>query len=118
MRTVLPNALAEIAAGRDHIKTDEFARATNAVPQTVRKNYCLTGECYGIRPIKIGNRLNWPVAAIATLLGGEVENGHQAADVSGTSALAASRFSSGKPCAALARKSARSNKPLTPRRKR
>lgn len=69
-RTTIPQALAEIAAGRDHIKTDEFARATNKAPQTVRKNYCLTGECYGIRPIKVGNTLLWPVMPTAELLSG------------------------------------------------
>lgn len=65
-------ALAAIAAGRDHIITGEFAHAANKASQTIRKNYCLTGECYGIRPIKIGNRLLWPVAQIAALLNGEV----------------------------------------------
>lgn len=66
----IPSALAEIAAGRDHIQTSEFARATNRADQTVRKNYCLTGHCFGIRPVKFGNRLLWPVASIAALLNG------------------------------------------------
>jgi hypothetical protein len=70
MRTELPLALAEISAGRDHIQTAEFARATNRASQTIRKNYCLTGECFGIRPIKFGNRLLWPVSDIAVLLTG------------------------------------------------
>jgi hypothetical protein len=64
----LPKALETIAAGRDHIQTAEFARATNRACQTIRKNHCLTGECFGIRPIKFGNRLQWPVAAVAALL--------------------------------------------------
>jgi hypothetical protein len=63
-------ALTTMAAGRDHIITGEFARAANKASQTIRKNYCLTGECYGIRPIKVGNRLLWPVAEIAALLSG------------------------------------------------
>jgi len=42
----LPPALAAIAAGRDHIKTAEFAKAINRANQTIRKNYCLTGECF------------------------------------------------------------------------
>ncbi len=67
----LPAALAAIAAGRDHILTEEFARATNRAPQTCRKNYCLTGECFGIRPVKFGNRLLWPVSQIAALLNGD-----------------------------------------------
>jgi hypothetical protein len=65
---ILPPALARIAAGRDHIQTAEYAKATNRASQTIRKNYCLTGECYGIRPVKVGNRLLWPVAEIAALL--------------------------------------------------
>lgn len=66
----LPPALAAIAAGRDHIQTSEFARATNRASQTIRKNYCLTGECFGIRPLKFGNRLLWPISEVAALLAG------------------------------------------------
>ncbi|QOJ19712.1 MAG: hypothetical protein HRU77_02765 [Gammaproteobacteria bacterium] len=66
----IPAQLAEISKGRDHIKTDEFTRAIGKMPQTARKSYCLTGECHGIKPIKIGNRLLWPVADIAKLLNG------------------------------------------------
>jgi hypothetical protein len=65
------SALAEIAAGRDHIQTAEFARAANRSSQTIRKNYCLNGHCFGIRPVKFGNRLLWPVSAVAALLNGE-----------------------------------------------
>ena len=61
-------ALAEIAANRDHLQTAEFARAFNRASQTIRKNYSLTGECFGIRPVKVGNRLLWPVDATAKLL--------------------------------------------------
>ena len=68
--TTLPAVLAAIAAGRDHIQTAEFARAANRASQTIRKNYCLTGQCFGIRPIKFGNRLLWPVEAVAALLNG------------------------------------------------
>lgn len=64
------DALAHVADGRDHITTAEFAKATGKAPQTVRKNYCLTGECYGIRPVKVGNALLWPVAPTAALLTG------------------------------------------------
>lgn len=66
----LPSALASISAGRDHIKTEEYARLISRSALTVRKNYCLTGECFGIRPVKVGNRLLWPVADVASLLGG------------------------------------------------
>jgi hypothetical protein len=67
----VPSALTDVSAGRDHISTEEFARATHRASQTIRKNFCLTGECYGIRPVKVGNRLLWPVTAIAALLKGE-----------------------------------------------
>lgn len=70
MRTNVPPELAAIAAGRDHIDTSEFGRAITRASQTIRKNYCQTGACYGIRPVKIGNRLLWPVAAVANLLNG------------------------------------------------
>lgn len=66
----LPPALAVIAAGRDHILTTEFATATNRATQTIRKNFCTKGDCFGIRPIKFGNRLLWPVREIADLLNG------------------------------------------------
>jgi len=68
---VLPPALATIAAGRDHILTEEFAKAFSRASQTIRKNYCTTGECFGITPIKHGNRLLWPVKKIAALLNGD-----------------------------------------------
>jgi hypothetical protein len=71
--TSIPPALAEIAAGRDHILTSEYARSITKASQTVRKNYCLKGACYGIRPVKIGNRLLWPVSEIAALLNGEAK---------------------------------------------
>lgn len=68
--TGLPLALATIAAGRDYIQTAEFAHAANRASQTIRKNYCLTGACFGIRSVKFGNRLLWPVSEIAALLTG------------------------------------------------
>lgn len=67
---VLPPALAAIAADRDHIQTAEYAQAVSRAAQTIRKNYCQTGECFGIRPVKVGNRLLWPVAEVAALLTG------------------------------------------------
>ena len=70
MTTQALEALARVAVGRDHIETAEYAHALTRASQTIRKNYCLTGECYGIRPVKVGNRLLWPVAAVAKLLSG------------------------------------------------
>jgi hypothetical protein len=65
-----PPGLAHIAAGRDLITTADFALSISRARQTIRKSYCLTGSCFGIRPIKFGNRLLWPVADIAALLNG------------------------------------------------
>lgn len=66
----LPSALAAVAQGRDHIKTAEFAHAMSRSTQTILKNHCLTGECFGIRPIKKGKFLLWPVVGIAQVLTG------------------------------------------------
>jgi len=64
----LPVGLASIAGHRDLITTIELAQAFNVASQTIRKNYCLTGYAYGIKPTKIGNRLLWPVEKVATVL--------------------------------------------------
>jgi hypothetical protein len=69
--TSLPPALAEIAAGRDHIRTTEFAKAVSKAHQTIRKLHCLSGQCFGIKPVRVGKHLLWPVADIAALLNGE-----------------------------------------------
>ena len=66
----LPPGLSAIAGNRDLITTPEIAQVFNVASQTVRKNYSLTGEAYGIRPTKIGNRLLWSVAQIAEKLKG------------------------------------------------
>ena len=68
----LPPGLSAIAGNRDLVNTSEFAQVFNVASQTVRKNYSLTGEAYGIRPTKIGNRLLWSVAKIAEKLKGAV----------------------------------------------
>ena len=68
--TNLPPGLSAIAGNRDLITTPEIAKVFNVASQTVRKNYSLTGEAYGIRPTKIGNRLLWSVAKIADKLRG------------------------------------------------
>lgn len=67
---VIPPALAAMAQGRDFIRTEEFAHAMCRAVATVHKNHCLTGECFGIRPIKRGKLLLWPVAAVAKALTG------------------------------------------------
>lgn len=52
--------------------TEAFAKSAKCSTKTIRKNYCLTGHCYGIRPVKVGGRLLWPVSEIAKLLNGEL----------------------------------------------
>jgi len=69
--SILPTQLAKLAGNRDNITTDEFALVVSVSQQTLRKNYCLTGHAYGIKPIKVGNRLLWSVDEIATLIGGQ-----------------------------------------------
>lgn len=64
----LPPGLSAIAGNRDLITTPEMAQVFNVASQTLRKNHSLTGEAYGIRPTKIGNRLLWSVAQIADKL--------------------------------------------------
>lgn len=66
----IPAALANIAQGRDHIRTDELARALNRSPQTVRKNLSVNGHAWGLRPQRICRRgpLLWAVAEVARLL--------------------------------------------------
>ncbi len=68
----MPPELARIAQGRDYLNTDEAARALGRTGQTARKNYCVSGHSWGIRPRKVGGRLLWPVADIARVLNGEV----------------------------------------------
>jgi hypothetical protein len=60
--------LTRIAQGRDHITTPEYGWAINRSSQTIRKNLCLDGSAYGVRPVKIRGRLLWPVTAIAAVL--------------------------------------------------
>jgi hypothetical protein len=38
-RNEIPEALAAIAAGRDHVPTNDFGKATLHADQTIRKNY-------------------------------------------------------------------------------
>ncbi len=66
----LHEAVLRCTDGRPHATTQEFGHLTGKAPQTIRKNFSQTGACFGIKPIKLGNRLLWPAAAIVSLLGG------------------------------------------------
>jgi hypothetical protein len=68
----IPEGLAKIANGRDNILTNEVGLVTNTASQTIRKHLCHTGSFHGIKPIKIGGRLQFPVTDVAKLLLGEV----------------------------------------------
>ena len=52
----------------DFMVTEEFGKVVHSSSQTIRKNYCEKGHCYGIVPIKVGGRLLWRVLDIARLL--------------------------------------------------
>lgn len=71
-RFAIPDGLYATAGNRDLITTGEFAEVLNVASQTIRKNYCLTGEAYGIKPIKVGGRLLWNVSQIADRLKGKL----------------------------------------------
>ena len=64
---LIPNGLAEIACSRDYITTFEFSRVISKAVQTIRKEHSIKGEAFGIKPVKIGNRLLWSVEDIASL---------------------------------------------------
>jgi hypothetical protein len=68
----LPPKLSAMAWDKDWITTSEFASTFRISPQTVRKNFCLTGECYGIKPTKMGNKLLWSVEKVAIRLRGDL----------------------------------------------
>ncbi len=68
VKNELPNGLSNIARSRDLITTTELAEILNKDPQTLRKNYSQFGQAYGLRPIKLGNRLLWKVQDIALII--------------------------------------------------
>lgn len=66
----IPEGLASIANGRDNILTHEVGLVTNTATQTIRRHLCHTGSFHGIKPIKIGGKLQFPVREIAKLIRG------------------------------------------------
>lgn len=66
----MPPTLAAIAAQTDYLRTEELASILRRTSQTIRKAYCLTGHYLSIRPVKLGNRLLWPVKEVAEVLAG------------------------------------------------
>ena len=66
----MPDGLAAVAAGRDHINTREFAYALGKSAGQILKLHHFDGAAYGVRPLKIGRDLLWPVTEVAKLLNG------------------------------------------------
>lgn len=60
----------EIHSNNTHWDTAEFATQLHRSPQTIRRLVSEKGEAYGVRPIKIGNKLLWPIADVKALLEG------------------------------------------------
>lgn len=66
--------LRQMTGGRPLANTTELAQISDTRPQTIRRNHSERGEFLGLRPVKIGNRLFWPLTDIARVLsGGGVE---------------------------------------------
>ena len=54
------------------LSTEQAAAALHIRPQTLRRALCLQGHYFGIRPVKLPNRmLAWPAESIERLLSGE-----------------------------------------------
>lgn len=63
------------SAYRQGLSTKEFAKRYFVKPQSVRKQYCVKGSYFGIKPTKLKNgRLEWPNStqhsSLATAIGG------------------------------------------------
>ena len=55
------------------LSTEQAAAALHIRPQTLRAALCRDGHYFGIRPVKLPNRmLAWPCEAIERLTAGEV----------------------------------------------
>ena len=55
------------------LSTEQAAAALHIRPQTLRAALCRDGHYFGIRPVKLPNRmLAWPVEAIERVTAGEV----------------------------------------------
>lgn len=67
----IPEGLAKVSQGRDIITAKEAAKVINNSTQTIRKHLLLKGNFYGIKPIRIGNRLHFLVNDLAKLIRGD-----------------------------------------------
>ena len=70
--TPLRAQIADRLAART-LSTEQAAAALHIKPQTLRAALCRDGHYFGIRPVKLPNRmLAWPCEAIDSLTAGEV----------------------------------------------
>lgn len=54
------------------LSTEALASALGIKPQTLRANLCRNGHYFGIRPLKLPNRmLRWPADAVERLTSGQ-----------------------------------------------
>lgn len=54
-----------------HFSTEQLAERLGIKAQTLRAALCRAGHYYGIRPVKLPNRmLRWPADAVERLLAG------------------------------------------------
>lgn len=57
---------------QNHFSTEALASQLRIKPQTLRAALCRNGHYYGIRPVKMPNRLLlWPADAVARLMAGQ-----------------------------------------------
>lgn len=68
---VFPAALqAHIVAGCDLLSTKQAAAILGLKPQTLRKWACYDKSPHGLKPVKPGRHLKWPVEQLAKLIMG------------------------------------------------
>lgn len=79
----MPPALAELARTNDFLKTEELAGVLRCMAQTIFKAHSKNGHYLGVRPLKVGMRLLWPIADIWSLLQSLMSNGPEVAGQGG-----------------------------------
>ena len=68
-----PAMQTQITPSARTLSTEQAAAALHIRPQTLRAALCRDGHYFGIRPVKLPNRmLAWPVEAIERVTAGEV----------------------------------------------
>ena len=70
--------LAALAATTDYLITDELADILCRASPTIHKSHSSTGHYLGIRPVKRGNRLLWPIKEVVKMLTAKYLPRHQA----------------------------------------